>query len=271
MRSAENFTNAGKLKKINWAAENTPAHWLRGEPFLTYLGNTYIIVTADVERFTIKAGLSLKDKIKDEQLKLEWAQLIDEEIAHAYQHTCVTNDLKRHKYPIKFMMKYSKGLFWLISRLSIKSKLAFILAMEFYAHELATSALENNLFPVDELAIYDFLRWHALEEMTHSSVCFRVYKYFGGGYIRRVTILLFFTFYASFTTHFFLPLFFFADLAQKRKVKFKNFNMAYRFMYGRKGALWGRLKTYLAFFNPRFNPCGTKELSLEKEGTKDNV
>ncbi len=214
--------------------------------------------------------MSIKDNIKDDQLKLEWTQLIDEEIAHAYQHTCVTNDLKRHKYPIKFMMKYSKGLFWLVSKLSIKSKLAFVLAMEFYAHELAISALESNLFPVDELAIYDFLRWHALEEMTHSSVCFRVYKYFGGGYIRRVVILLFY-FLCFFYTPFFVPLFYCADLSQKRKVKFKNFRAAYGFMYGRKGALWGRLKTYLAFFSPRFNPCGITDLNLRKEGNENNV
>lgn len=268
MRSAENFTNTGKLKKINWTAENTPAHWLKNEPILTYLGNTYIIVTTEVERFTIKIGLPLKDKIKDEQLKLEWAQLIDEEIAHAYQHTCVTNDLKRHKYPIKFMTKYSKALFWVISKMGIKSKLAFILAMEFYAHELASSALENNLFPVDELAIYDFLRWHAEEEMTHSSLCFRVYKYFGGGYIRRVIILLFFTFFASFTTWFFIPQFFFVDIFQRRKVKFKNLGTAYRFMYGRKGAFWGRFKTYLSFFNPRFNP-GSTRLIPNKERKND--
>lgn len=200
MFSADNFNRAGKFKKMDWIAENTPVHWFQGEPILTYLGNSYIIVTTEIERFTIKTALLLTNKINDEQLRLEWDKFTREEMSHAYQHTCVSNDLKRHKYPIDFMIKYSKVFFWLVTKItSVKSKMALVLAMEFYAHELSMSALDNNLFPIDELGIYDFLRWHAEEELSHSELCFRVYKYFNGGYLRRVAMLLFFTFFVVLT------------------------------------------------------------------------
>lgn len=262
MRSADNFNRAGKFKKMDWVAEDTPAHWFQGEPVLTHLGNSYIIVTTVIECFTIKTALSLSNKINDEQLRLEWDTFTKEEMSHAYQHTCVSNDFKRHKYPIDFMIKYSKALFWLVSKImSIKSQLALVLAMEFYAHELAMSALDNNLFPIDELGIYDFLRWHAKEELSHSELCLRVYKYFNGGYIRRITMMLFFIFFVALTILIFLPLFFLVDIVQKRKIKLKNISTAFSFLLGRKGLFWGRAKTCFFFFHPRFTTCSSKSLA----------
>ncbi len=259
MRSEGNFTSTGKLKNIDWAAENTPVHWFHKEPILTYLANSYIIVTTEIERFTIKIARTLKDFIKEEQLRLEWELFIKEESAHAYQHNCVSNDLYRHKYPIKFMIKYSRLFFGLMYKvMSIKSKIALILSMEFYAHQMAVAAIENNILPKDELAIYDFLRWHAEEELSHFNLCLRVYHSIGGGYIRRVIAIIFFSLFVAFTSILFLPLFFCIDVVYRRKVTFKNIFTAYSYLFGRHGLFFERLKFALAYFNPKFNPSHAK-------------
>lgn len=261
MQSADNFTHNGKLKNINWIAENTPAHWFHNQPFLSYLGNAFIIVTPEIERFGIKAIKFFKKNIKDEQLKSELDVLIREEAAHAYQHNCVTNDLKRHKYPIGFMMKYSRAFFWLASKvLNNKNKIAFFFSMEFYAHQLALASVEHNLFPEDELAIYDFLRWHAAEEMAHPNLCFRLYHHIGGGYIQRVLALMFFLFFMLITAMLFVPMFFCVDVVYRSKMTFKNLPRSIFYIFKYKSIFFDRLRAILAFLNPKFIPETTKPL-----------
>ncbi len=252
MRSEDNFTSDGQFKNINWNAEKTPAHWMHNEPILSYWGNTYIIITAEIERFTIRLSQSIIDEIKDDQLKLEWSILIKEERAHAYQHTCVTEDLKRHHYPIDFMKKYSKLAFGFASRkMNTKNKLALVLVMEFVAHQFSIACIESNMYPINELAIYDFIRWHAEEEMSHFDLCRKVYQHFGGGYFRRIAMLILFGCFVLYSIILFCPIFFFVDIYQGRKIKFKNFYTAFSYMYGFKGLLWSRLKPSLAFLLPR--------------------
>lgn len=259
MQSADNFTRNGKIKKLDWDAEQTPAFWFKNEPLLTYLANAYIIVTTEIERFTISVGWLVKDKIKDDVLQLAWEKLIKEEHTHAFQHTRVSQHFMRHHYPINFMIKYSKASFWLAAKtLSLKSQMALVLATECYAHELAISALENNFFPKDELAIYDFLRWHAEEEIAHSRICMDVYKQMGGGYFRRTLMLVLFSAFTVFTAIVFSPLFFVVDLAKRRRIKFKNLHTAFSFMFGWQGLFWGRFMSYLACFHPGFNPNDEK-------------
>jgi len=252
MRSEDNFTSAGKLKKINWAVENTPVHWWNSNPLLTYCGNLYIITTAEIERFTVKVASPLKDEIKDEQLKLEWEQFINEEVAHAYQHTCISKDINRHKYPVTFVTKCVKLFYWIALKImSTKSKLALVLTLELYAHEFSIMTLSHNCFPMDELAIYDFLRWHAEEELSHSSLCLKVYKYCGGGYVRRAIIFFYFSFWFVFAVMLFLPMLFFVDIFQGRRVKLKHISSAYVYLYGRQGVLSGCFKSFFSFLNPK--------------------
>jgi predicted metal-dependent hydrolase/ubiquinone/menaquinone biosynthesis C-methylase UbiE len=254
----DTYNEFERFKKINWDSENTPAHWWEGEPILTYLANAYIIVTSEIERFTIKTAHLVSDKITDRSLKESWGDLIREESAHAYVHTKISNDFKRHKYPIRFMIKYSNFFFRVASKLSIKSKMALVLAMEFYAHELALLAFRANFFPVGKLAIYDFLNWHIEEELTHSDLCFRVYKCLGNNYILRIAMLSLFTFFTFFTILLFMPLFFFIDAFQGRKMKFKNLCSTYKFLYKHKKFMWKGIKNYFSFFIPRFNPKNTQ-------------
>jgi len=268
MYSANNFDNYGKFKKIDWDTQSTPVHWLKGEPILTYLGNLYIIVTAYIERFTITATKSILPEIKDEQLKQELNFFINEEISHAYQHTCVTNHLKKHEYPVNFIEKYA-GIFFKICLkiMNKKSKIAFVLAMEFHAHELSLLALKNNLFPKNQLRIYDFIWWHAIEELSHADLCFRLYKATGGGYFRRILINIFFTCFSFFTAFLFMPIFFYTDLIKHRNIKFKQIKYALVYLFGVNGLFWQLVKPYFRFYNPSY---GTEKTILNDLIDKDS-
>lgn len=250
----ENSNEFERLKKINWALENTPAHWWKNISLLSYWGNSYIIITSEVERFTIKVAHLVNEKITDQPLKEHWKQFIREESAHAYVHFKVSNDLQRHKYPVTFITNCSKYFFKLASKMNIKSQMALVLSMEFVAHELSILALKGNFFPRNVLAIYDFLQWHAQEELTHINLCFQIYQCLESKYIRRVIMMIFFTLFIfiSFLSH--MIFFVFVDLAQGRGMKFKNFTLTYRFLCQHKRLIWTAIKHYFSFFYRRFNP-----------------
>lgn len=271
MRSIDNFTKTGRLK-IDWSAQNIPVHWFNDDIVLTYLADIYIITTAEIERFTVQVARSLKDKIQDVQLKQAWEQFIKEEIAHAFQHTCVNAVIRNHKYPVNFITRNSKLLFWIASRtLGIKSKLAFILAMEFWAHEMASASLERNLFPKNKLAIYDFLRWHSEEELSHADLCLKVYRYFGGGYIRRTLFLFLFSIYTFISVNISILLFSVIDLIKKRPIRCKQRAKATWFLLGYDGIMWSRFRTYIAFYKFNFKSCEIKTERNKHKGSSKYV
>ena len=123
MDSSDNFDEYGNFKKINWDTQSTPRFWFNGDPLLTYFGNVYVVVTAEVERFTIAVTKQLITEIKDEKLKEALEVFINEECAHAYQHSCVTNHLKQHKYPLGFIGKCAKFFFKLCLKIMHMTKL----------------------------------------------------------------------------------------------------------------------------------------------------
>jgi predicted metal-dependent hydrolase len=251
MLSADNFTSDGKLKKINWAKENTPVHWLKKNPLLTHLSNIYIIVTTEIERFTVKEALLLKNKIKDKSLAMAWDTFIKEEMSHAYQHAGVSQDLKRHKYPVDFMMKFTRMILNVYAKImGEKSRLALVLGMELYAHGLAVASLESNLFSRDQSAIYDFLRWHAEEELSHFDLCSRVYRDLGGKYFRRAAVQIYFIFLAGFLGILFWPLLLLTDLFQGRRIKFKDITHTFSFTYAHKAVAWRRIKHWFSVLMP---------------------
>jgi predicted metal-dependent hydrolase len=251
MLSADNFTSDGKLKKINWAKENAPAHWLKKNPFLTYFANIFLVMTAEVERFTVKEALLAKDKIQDKALAMAWDTLIQEEMSHAYQHACVSQDLKRHKYPIDFMRKLTRMMLNMYAKImGEKSRFALVLAMELYAHGTAVAALEANLFPRDKSAVHDFLRWHAEEELPHFDISIRVYRALGGKYYRRAAVQIYFIFLSGLLTMLFFPLFLSTDLFQKRRITFKHITHALSFAYEYKSVAWRRIKHWFFVLMP---------------------
>lgn len=239
------------FKEFDWSIE-TPVHWWNDEPVFTYLANLYIVITAIVERFTVKVSLSIKNKIKDDVLACEWDQFIKEEMAHAHQHTCATNVLKKHQYPINMVINYAKLIFGLADKLFKPStKMALVFAMEFYAHLIVTVALEENLLPTGRLAMFHFLKWHAEEEITHAHLCQRVYDSLYGGYLQRVTMLSLFALFVS-STLFFVPIFVVIDLVYGRRVKLKHWRLAYDYSFGPKGLIWKKTKEFFSFFSPNF-------------------
>lgn len=255
MRSKDNFDSDGKFKKVNWKKENTPRYWLKNNPVLSYIGNVYIIVTAEIERFAIQAIKEIHPQIKDAALYDEIDIFIKEEMAHAYHHTSASNDLLRHDYPVKFITKYSRGFFNLCSSMTgVKGKIALVFAMEFFAHEMSVAVLRHNLFPKNKLAIFDFLWWHAHEELSHSNLCFRLYNYFNCGYFRRIFSLNLISLFSIITLSFTPHLFFIKEKCQGRKIKIKYLFSTIAFFFGRKGILWKHFKPYFKYFLPTFHP-----------------
>lgn len=250
MQSKDNFTAEGGFKKINWRKQNTPLHWLRGQLFFTYLANAYIIVTGEIERFTLRVMSSLRAFIDNESLLNGLDNLVREEKAHAYQHACVSQDLKRHKYPISFMLHSTRLFFtFCYSSMSNKSRLALVLAMEFYAHQASKVVIEYNVFPENQLAIYDFLRWHAKEELMHTPLCFKLYAYVKGGYVRRIFMYLFFTAYIHIAVFFFMFIFFSIDVFYRRRpVSRPKKTTTLRLVFKNKSVIWQLLKNYFSFF-----------------------
>lgn len=253
--TGSNFEPNGELKKINWRQVRMPVHWFRNDPLLSYFGNFYIAITAEIERFSIQSMNTLCKNLSDTRLATELQQFIHEEKAHAYMHTQVTRHLARFNYPTKFIEKYSKRFFNLCKkRLSQKSQIALVLNMEFVAHELSLLALKYNFFASDTPPIYDFLRWHAVEELSHATLCFQSYKNVGGGYIRRSFMLLLFFIFVFLMLVFYIPLSYISDLQKGFGLQIGKLWHTLRLIFGFRGFFWGSAKASLRLFTPNVHP-----------------
>ncbi len=231
-----------------------PRDWVDGCPYATTLLASLSMLFPEGERFFVDSVKPQRARVDDPTLMAAIAGFIGQEAMHGREHRAFNRLLRDHGYPQGEAV--DRGLRRLLDvgrrYLPARSQLAVTCALEHFTAILAEHLLADPRQQADlDPSVRDLWCWHALEESEHRAVAFDVYRAVGGGYLRRVTTMLY-------TTAIFFAVLgaLHARLLAARGV----LHAPWRWRRGfRKLWLWPGYFTrlvpaYLAYFRPGFHP-----------------
>jgi predicted metal-dependent hydrolase len=189
-----------KPRRVSFDWENTPLHWIPGDPVGTHVINAFHIVLPAGERWFIQCVKDALPEIRDPRLREEVKGFIGQEMVHARSHQGVLDTiLEAHGIDTrKITDQMNKGnderpakraaMSPKKARRMLLFELAAVSAIEHYTAETGQWMMDNTALERDGVdpTMLDLLRWHGAEEVEHRSVVFDVYKELGGGYVTRV-------------------------------------------------------------------------------------
>ncbi|MFF8265154.1 metal-dependent hydrolase [Streptomyces virginiae] len=185
-------------RNVSFGWEDTPLHWLPGEPFAGHMINVLHLLLPAGERWFVHVYKQALPYIEDERLREDVVGFIGQEAMHAAAHDDVLPHLKRLGLD---PTPYTAQVDWLFEKLLgdrtlppgrarhwwLMERVAMIAAIEHY-----TAFLGDWVLGADELdrrgadpTMLDLLRWHGAEEVEHRSVAFDLFMHLDGGYRRR--------------------------------------------------------------------------------------
>ena len=238
-------------RNVELGFENVPRDWMADDAYLTTFWNALSMLFPEGEQFFVHAVKQLRDHVEDPELRRQVVGFIGQEAMHGREHRAFNEMIARHGYaPVDKQLK--SFLQAVANVLGPQSQLAATTALEHFTAILAEMLLSDARV---RDRIHEHVRplwlWHALEESEHKAVAFEVYRASGGGYVRRVNIMLLTTivfFAVQIGVH--------ARLMQRRKILWKP----WRWLRGAR-ELWiypGHLSRlaplYFAYFKPSFHP-----------------
>lgn len=185
-------------RKVSFAWDETPLHWVPGDPFTTHTINVLHLLLPAGERWFVHVYRQVLPYIRDERLRQDVLGFIGQEAVHAQAHDDVLPHLKRLGLD---PTPYTAQVDWFFEKLLgdrtlppgrarkwwLMERVAMIAAIEHY-----TAFLGNWVLNAGELdrrgadpTMLDLLRWHGAEEVEHRSVAFDLFMHVDGGYRRR--------------------------------------------------------------------------------------
>ncbi|MFG2758280.1 metal-dependent hydrolase [Streptomyces wuyuanensis] len=188
-----------KARKVAFAWEDTPLHWVPGDPFTTHTINVLHLLLPAGERWFVHVYKQVLPHIRDDRLREDVIGFIGQEAVHSQAHDDVLPHLRALGLD---PTPYTAQVDWFFEKLLgdrtlppgkardwwLKERVALIAAIEHY-----TAFLGDWVLGAEELdrqgadpVMLDLLRWHGAEEVEHRSVAFDLFMHVDGGYRRRV-------------------------------------------------------------------------------------
>ncbi|MEU3406935.1 metal-dependent hydrolase [Streptomyces sp. NPDC006670] len=187
-----------QARNVSFSWEDTPLHWLPGEPFAGHTINVLHLLLPAGERWFVHVYKQVLPYITDERLRADVVGFIGQEAMHAAAHDDVLPHLKRLGLD---PTPYTAQVDWLFEKLLgdrtlppgrarkwwLMERVAMIAAIEHYTAFLGDwvlNARELDRRGADPMML-DLLRWHGAEEVEHRSVAFDLFMHVDGSYRRR--------------------------------------------------------------------------------------
>jgi predicted metal-dependent hydrolase len=240
--------------ELGLTSSRVPRDWCSGDPFDTTFLNALSLLFPEGERFFVDSVKHYKDEITDPELARAIVGFIGQEAMHGKEHRAFNDLLIEHGHaeaPIidaklrRFLQRVRKTL-------PPASQLAVTCALEHFTAMLAEALLEDDrMRELFDPSVRPLWLWHALEESEHKAVAFDVYRAIGGGYARRVLVMLHTTvvfFAAQALVH--------RRMMATRKILWKPWTWARGVtrLWIYPGFFTRLLPAYLAYFRPGFHP-----------------
>ncbi|MEU9101562.1 metal-dependent hydrolase [Streptomyces sp. NPDC048361] len=188
-----------KARNVSFAWDETPLHWIPGDPFTGHTINVLHLLLPAGERWFVHVYKQVLPYITDDRLREDVIGFIGQEAMHSAAHDDVLPHLKKLGLD---PTPYTAQVDWLFEKLLgdrtlppgrartwwLMERVATIAAIEHY-----TAFLGNWILNAETLdargadpTMLDLLRWHGAEEVEHRSVAFELFLHVDGGYRRRV-------------------------------------------------------------------------------------
>jgi predicted metal-dependent hydrolase len=239
-----------------------PRDWYREDPHLTTFWNALSLFFPEGERFFVESVRRFRDRIDDPEQRAAIEAFMGQEAMHGRGHRSF-NDLVRSRSPrvVEQTDRDVRRLLNLARRtLSTRGRLAVTCALEHFTAILAEQLLaREDHGAASHASVRPLWIWHALEESEHKAVAFDVYRAVGGGYARRVAVMLLTTvlFVAETAiTHTRLL------RAEGRLADVRGWLRALDYFWLRPGLFRRLLPAYLDYFRPGFHPDDRDTSSL---------
>jgi predicted metal-dependent hydrolase len=228
--------------------------WFGGKRFPSTMGDALSLLFPEGERFFVESVRHYLPDLRDPRLRAEVEAFIAQEAAHGRAHRAFNQQLRDGAQPIAAELEREvRALLDLVRRVfSPMSQLAITCALEHFTALLAEHLMrEADHREAIDPAVRPLWLWHALEESEHKSVAFDVYQAAGGGYVRRVLIMLATTTVFFAVTHRFQQRLLDASggplTPEERREAFEH-------VWGPRGVLRAQLESWLTYFRPGFHP-----------------
>lgn len=239
---------------LHFDPDTVPRDWCGGDPFMTTFLGALSLLFPEGETFFVQSVKQHKHAVTDPVLAREVAGFIGQEAMHGREHRAFNALLVAHGHAEAPAIERRLGTFLALVKRTLPpaSQLAVTCALEHFTAMLAEQLLRRPELR-DELdpQVRALWTWHALEEVEHKAVAFDVYRAAGGGYLRRVAIMLL-------TTAVFLVVqtIVHLRLMARRRILHKPWTWARGLVrLWIAPALFVRLlPAYLAYFRPSFHP-----------------
>lgn len=232
-----------------------PRHWHGGDPYVTQFFNGLSLMFPDGERFFMDAVRHYQDRITDPVLQREVRGFLGQEGIHAREHRHYNRVLAEQGYPAEKIEAFVRYWVGVDRKLPPLWQLAMTCALEHFTAVFADIVLRDpRMFEEAHPTMARLWRWHALEEAEHKAVAFDVYRTVApgfGGYLRRITIMLWVTF--GFAAQVILHE---SWLLRSEGLlwKLRARRRAVRYMWVKPGLLRAGLRQYLAYYRRNFHP-----------------
>ncbi len=231
-----------------------PRDWCQNQPFVTTHLAALSLLFPEGERFFVDSVKHYRSRITDPVLQEQVAGFIGQEAMHGREHRAFNALFEAQG--LRSAPRREAGLRRLLGAVRkvvpARSQLAVTCALEHFTAILAELLLRDPTMR-DELhpTVRPLWLWHALEESEHKAVAFDVYRAAGGGYARRVAIMLLTTvvfFAAQALAH--------GRMMSDRKIVWKPWTWlrGMRRMWIWPGYFIRLLPAYLSYFRPGFHP-----------------
>ena len=230
-----------RVPKVDWSG-GFPRHWNGGDPVATHFFNALSFLFPRGERFFVDQARELG--AGDPGVPEFGAQ----EAIHAHQHAQYNAVLAAQGYENvsdELARRLEERAYRVFSPLT---RLAVVCAYEHYTAALGDYILRDR-HPLERADAQMQLvwGWHAAEETEHKSVCFDLYRRAGGGWGRRVLMLLMVTLNFS-------RLFWRLYLYLLRRDDRLSAPRIARFLLSPGGVAWPMLGAFVRYLSPWFHP-----------------
>jgi uncharacterized protein len=170
-----------------------PKDWVAADTYSTTFMGALSLLFPEGEQFFVHSVKQHKDRVTTPELERQVAGFIGQEAMHGKEHRAFNELLAAHGHAEAPRVEARlKGFLRLVRKvLSPKSQLAVTCALEHFTAMLAEQLLREERLRNDiDPSVRPLWMWHALEEVEHKAVAFDVYRAAGGGYVRRVGLMM---------------------------------------------------------------------------------
>jgi hypothetical protein len=239
-----------------------PRDWYRGDAHLTTFWNALSLLFPEGERFFVESVRRFRDRIEDPAQRAAIDGFVGQEAMHGRAHRAFNDMVRERDLAVSADAEDQLRRLLAFARrtLTPRGQLAVTCALEHFTAILAEQLLRHDGHrEAGHPLVQPLWTWHALEESEHKAVAYDVYRAVGGGYARRVVLMLITT------------AIFFGEVAlghvrvlraEGELWNVRGWLRAMSYFWLRPGLFRKLVPAYLDYFRPGFHPDDRDTASL---------